>query len=355
MPGLRFTPLRKKITPTATKPNPAPKPKLPWQKFHRAVPPNILAQVKAFKTDVCVVSCAKKLKISDIEHGLYGHLGIRIDDGKLVFPKEIIPPSWVGSYSHYNRVVREIVHRDLPKTTKSWDIDAPNYGNSSNGTHSVTMTKPVYLRTYERPKLNAIVIEHLGEDLPNSLHILKFTVEEVLDRDAPDFEDSLLTNLNLLQENVGNHGVFETDASHADYLRTLYVSWEILPPGEREETFTRILSGIRTDDPKVRAELRDRYEFLYSLKPASFIRGSNGFRSYFGALFAHDLVVFETIEYGNAIYIMFDEWEEMSKRSRTELLSLKEGNFRRIAHIDGWKRKLRTAIRTELRKRQQKH
>ena len=325
--------------------------KLPWQKNIRSIPPNILAQVERLKTDGCVVSCAKKIKTSDIENGLYAHLGIVMHEGKLIYPEEIIPPAGIGIYSRYNRIVREIVHRDQPKTQKSWDVDTPNWGDSYNGTHSVTFTKDVYQRSYERPKLNAIKIEHLADDVQDTLYVFKFTVDEVLDRNAPDFIDSLFTNLNLLQENVGNHGLFETDASPADYMRTLYVNWEILPPGEREETFTRILSGIRSADPVVRAELREHYEYLYSLHPENFVRGTNGFRNYFGALFAPDLAVFETVEYGNAIYVMFDDWEELSKRSRTELLKLTDGKFVRILHTQNWKKRLRDVIQTELEKR----
>lgn len=53
-----------------------------------------------------------------------------------------------------------------------------------------------------------------------------------------------------------------------------------------------------------------------------------------------DLVVFENIEYGNAIYILYDDWDEISKLSRIDLLSGRAGsNFDRIIHSGNWKRK----------------
>ena len=39
-----------------------------------------------------------------------------------------------------------------------------------------------------------------------------------------DFEDNLLFVLNLLQENVGNHGVYPAEAEISDYLKSLYVN-----------------------------------------------------------------------------------------------------------------------------------
>jgi hypothetical protein len=163
-----------------------------------------------------------------------------------------------------------------------------------------------------------------------------------------------LFNLNLLQENTGNHGVHATNDSLDDYLQTLYLTWEILPPGEREETITRILSGSQSNNPKLKQAVIERYDFLCSLRPERLIVGMNEFRRYFGAQFAPDLVAFENIEYGNAIYVMFDDWQELSKKSRTELLSSRIHNFERIPHTRTWRKRFRRLIMIELFKREAK-
>ena len=64
-----------------------------------------------------------------------------------------------------------------------------------------------------------------------------------------------------------------------------------------------------------------------------------------------DLVVFENIEYGNALYVMFDDWHELSKKSRIELLSSKTAKFIRIPHTKTWKHRLRSIINKEMQKR----
>ena len=64
-------------------------------------------------------------------------------------------------------------------------------------------------------------------------------------------------------------------------------------------------------------------------------------RRYFGAKFKDNLVVFENIEYGNAIYILFDNWMEISKMSRIEILQRKEKDFIRLPNRKNWEQVLR--------------
>ena len=86
-----------------------------------------------------------------------------------------------------------------------------------------------------------------------------------------------------------------------------------------------------------------------SLKPAKLVYGLSGFERYFGGLIKDDLVVFENIEYGNAIYIMFENWRELSQKTRTELLSGRFGrNFERVMHGSGWKGKVKAVIKARL-------
>lgn len=315
-----------------------------WQKNFRSLSPNIISQVNRAQKDDMVVACSHKIRLADIERGVYAHLGIVLVDSELRFPEQIVPPTEVGNYSKRNRQGREIVHRDEPKIEKTWSIETPNYGDWTKGTHSIDFSRDVYQRSYEHPRDLSIRIDHLAHDIRADVHVFKFTVDEVLNRTISSFPDDLLFNINLLQENIGNHGVFESDATHEEYLRTLYVHWEILPVGERDETFTRILSGVRSSDPRVHAQLKERYEYLQSLRPTSFIRGTNGFRNYFGAMFADNLVIFENIDYGNAIYVMYENWQELSQKSRVELLASQQ-SFKRIVHTRHWKQRLRAEIK----------
>jgi hypothetical protein len=170
-----------------------------------------------------------------------------------------------------------------------------------------------------------------------------------LNRHDKNFEDRLFDCLNLLQENVGDCDVQEAGATSKDYIKTLHVSWDILPPGTVEEAIERIFSG-REPSQLEKDTVQERYKFFKSLNPQSLVYGRSGFQRYFGALLRDDLVVFENVNYGNAVYIMFGDWEELSKKSRIELLSGKFGeDFERVIHKGGWRKQVKEIIRVRLR------
>jgi hypothetical protein len=87
------------------------------------------------------------------------------------------------------------------------------------------------------------------------------------------------------------------------------------------------------------------------LNPQKLVVGFSGTQRYFGALIEEFLIVFENIEYGNAIYIMFNGWQDLSRRTRTELLSGRYGlNFERIPHVTGWKQKVIALVESHRKK-----
>ena len=128
------------------------------------------------------------------------------------------------------------------------------------------------------------------------------------------------------------------------YLETLHVEWDILPPGSVDEVLTRLFRG-RVPSAEERDTVKERYEFFTSLNPQKLVYGNSGFQRYFGAMVRPDLVVFENVKYGNAIYIMFGSWGELSKKSRVELLSGRCGNgFERVVHTSSWKERVKSLV-----------
>lgn len=324
-----------------------------WQKNLLKVPQNVLDQVSRLPQDTCVAACPRQIPIQVIKDGVFAHLGVQWRDDGVRFPEQVIPDPQVGRYSRANIEGKERILRDLPMVSATYTVETPNYGDWSLGSHDISFSRDVYQREYIPPRELAIRIERVADDIQKQALIFRFTVDELLDRSAPDFQERLLFDLNLLQENVGNHGIFSSQASMAEYLNTLYVNWELLPPGEREANIARIVRTVKNADPRIRQQIAARYDFLARLRPQQFIRGTNGFRNYFGAQFAPDLVVFENVEYGNAVYMMFEDWASLSQKSRTELLAQDKDKMVRIPHTEGWQDRLYDRIQKERRKRRQ--
>ena len=310
----------------------------------RKIPADILAKLKSINSDEIVVGCAVKFKPNDLSSGLLKHLGVVLMDKGLQVPSSVIPPISQGKYSHRNVKGEEIVRRDLPKEIDHTAIESPNWGDWSNGSHTVYLPFERYPRDFQPPRELEITL--IPQDTRPNLpaYIIAFRVEEVLSKKRKDFKETLFENLNLLQENVGTCGVEAANISLSEYAKSLHVSWDILPPGTRDEAVGRLFRGrVPTQEEKNVAG--ERYDYFMSLKPKNLVYGTSGFRRYFGALLEDDLVVFENIQYGNAVYILFNNWKELSKKSRIDLLSGKYGtDFKRIVHTQGWKGQVREIV-----------
>jgi hypothetical protein len=320
-----------------------------WQKSFRSIPSRIEQKLRGMKGHGIVVGCVARLKASDIRDGAYVHLEITLENGTPRFPGRIVPHPSAGRASSVNANGEEVVRRDLPMLTRTFTMETPNFGDWSKGSHDISFDREVYQREFVAPTENEIVIELVGEEGSGAdkSFIFRFTVDQPLIVGAKNFQSDLMRLLNLLQESVGVADVFETGASLEDYLRTIHVNWEILPPGERDSNIAKIASGVRNADEETRKRIIDRYDFFEKLKPEALIHGTGGFRRYFGAKFTNDLVAFENMEYGNAVYVMLKDWEEASKKTKQELLATgKQGDeFFRFVHTDGWKSKVTEIIK----------
>lgn len=326
-----------------------PRRRFPWKQNFRQLPGAILTKARTLGGPV-VVAAPLELPIQQIRDGVYEHVDIRWMDGELVFLPEMLPAPDIGRWSSTNVNGYEVVRRDLPMIDKTFSMETPNWGDSTKGTHTVYITRKVYQRDLIPPKQLALKFETIGQAVGRDLIVFRCTVDEVLDPAAQNFEADLFYNLNLLQENVGRSDVFRTDARIEDYLGSLYVGWEILPPGARDSNLNVILTKVRDLSDRQKLELVERYDVLARLRPASFVVGTSGFRHYFGAVFEEDLVVFENIEYGNALYVMGENWEALSQLSRTDLMARAQRDFLRIPHAGKWKSRLRAEIQGRRRR-----
>lgn len=310
------------------------------------MPEIITKQVEGFTKDDIYVGCVKKISASALAAGKYSHLGLCLENGNLTFKTKTTPDPRAGRFSRRNLEGTETSRKDLPKVPKTYSFEAPNFGDWSKGSHTVLWDRLVYRREFAGPKELEIEISLLDEEQKQEkVFVILFRVGEVLNRKDKKFRDDLFFNLNILQENIGTVNVFPANATRADYLKTVVVDWEILPPGKREEIIERLLSGVRAARDEIREKLLSRYDLLNELKPVAFIKGASGFRRYFGAQFAENLIAFENIEYGNAVYVMYENWESLSKRSRIDLLNGDRSGFDRVVHKEGWSDKLKRLIR----------
>jgi len=141
------------------------------------------------------------------------------------------------------------------------------------------------------------------------------------------------------------------EATHAAMLSSLEMSWEFFPPGTAPEVERFFGGRMKHVTPELAAIIKERAALLWRLEPVRYLRGTGGLNKYVGAQFADDLVVFENVNYGNAVQILFEAWAETSKRSRIDLLRLRDVPYERIVHSDGWQDRLTEIIAAEKKER----
>ena len=325
--------------------------KFPWKSGFLKTPANINQSLGLIATDLVLIAGTKKIPITDIERGLYAHLGLRAENGFAISSGTILPPVEVGKWSKRNVEGYEIKRTDLPKITKTFTWETPNFGDGSTyGYHMHSQNREVYQRHFFEPRMLEIDCEVLN-DGAGRVALIKFSVAQLLDRKGNAFDNDLLLFLNLLQENTGVNGVYASNASKEDFIGTVALDWDIFPPGTADQVIARLNGGKRPIDIDKEKQARARFALFDKLQPESYLRGEGTFGSYFGALYADDLIVFENLAYGNALYILYNDWADVSKRSRLELLKGTDANYDRFLHVDGWQKRFLAHMRIELNKR----
>jgi hypothetical protein len=287
------------------------------------------------------------INADEIRGGLLEHLDISLDANGLHFPRNIIPSPSQGKHSKRNVNGEIIIRKDLPMENRDYSWEAPNWGDEYNGTHTIDMTREVYQREFIPPRIVSMNIDCQTPTPGLNGYAILFQLDETLNKHSQDFLDRLLDLVNILQENIYTCDVNAANLSYQGYLRTIQLAWEILPPGERDQFIQRLAGN--NPNPQQSRVIEQRYAFLLSLNPTDLIIGTSGLQRYSGAKITDNLVVFENIRYGNAIYIMFDDWNTLSQRSRTEILTGNFGNnYDRVVHSDGWEARVRTIIQRRL-------
>ena len=322
----------------------------PLQRNLRKIPPTVRAKLQAAPEAAFVAGVVHTIPLDELRSGTFAHLNIGIVADGVSFSERVWPRPEMGPYSTKNREGWEVVRRDLPMVTRTFPVETPNFGDWSKGSHTIYLKREVYQRDYFDPPDFQLGVELLGA-ATNGRVVFKIFVEFPLDRSSPDFEDDLLFALNLLQESVGAADILPADAVAAELLATLTLDWEVFPPGTIEEVVQRTMSRMGRLLPDQQALVRERIALFHKLKPQRFIQGRGGMNRYVGALFADDLVVFENVRYGNALYVLYDDWHEISQRSRVDLLKARDANFDRFVHRPGWQDALTIHIRKEKRRR----
>lgn len=310
------------------------------QKNYRKIPDFIRNKLETIRSNYIRVTTLLNINLNSPNDQNYNNLFILNNQGEFEFPSVLSPDKLRGSYSKKNLNGYTIIHKDLPKISKTYIWEAPNFGDPTKGYHDVIRHRLIYPRTHIAPREWSIRLESLTAGSSN-IYTLKASIDIILNKEDPGFETDLLFAINLLQENVYACDVHDANTTDDQYIATRVVDWQIFPPGQKNQLLAAIGLSVGSQNLELTNKITDRINYIESLNPREYIVGQGMNRNYIGAKFRDDLIIFENIHYGNAIYILFDNWQQLSQMSRIDIIQRSEKDFDRIFHRNGWKETLR--------------
>lgn len=287
--------------------------------------------------DRVVVAAAVAVSMTDVDS--YAALGLRAKGGRIRAGDPVLPPPSLGLHARRNLDGWGDKRTDLPKERRTVSSWVPSW---NSGSYHLVFREinayPVERHPAKLLTISANVLQPLIDGV-----LVRFRVDQPLQRESAGFARDLQFNLRLLREAVGEAHVFDADLSDDQFARIQQVDWELLPPGSTERVLAQ-LEARKPVDPARLAVARERLEALERLGHDGFIVGTGRFARHFGARFGERLVALENLEYGNALYLFEENWEQLTRFSRTELIRRRDASVHRIPHIRGWQSAIRKLV-----------
>ena len=314
--------------------------------YYRKIPPKIKASLSNIKTGLVVVGGAMVIDKNQLSP-IVKRLGIDWDVGQDLTGKraEVIPCWRLGYACRSNNLCHKTIRNDLRKIDVLKPVYTPVWGGHRKWQMRTYWKYPRDVKEARRQFLEIFI-----ESDKDARVLVKFKLSDLLNPTDARFERLLIESLNITQEVFGYRGccdVYPAEESLDSYRSKIRVNWTILPVGTKPDKIWSILTAngnVYQGKDKER-ELKERYDFLMSFKGTDLIVGAESFERYFGIKISDDLVVFDCLNYGNAMYVFRKEWEALSKKARVDLLSGYESkDFYRIVHKKNWEYKAKILI-----------
>lgn len=253
---------------------------------------------------------------------------------ELTIGEEILPRE-IGAVTRFNSRGKEIVDR----TEKEFrDIYRPYHIKDWHGQYHDGIAHEVRecnKKMYIKP--NQVEFKIIRKD--EEKYII---AKEIL-------ENNLKHILNLFLEIFGECEIIYENEK-IDYGNTIRLNWRVLPKGKYpwEKLYPYVKEKLENIKETNRVVARKNIEIIAKYKPSFVAIGEAGFSGYIIFGFEKsDRVILESMEVNNATYILKDDWEEISKMTKAEIL---QNNLyeKRIIHTKNWETEIEKIIKNML-------
>ncbi|MCY1703749.1 hypothetical protein [Deinococcus sp. SL84] len=261
-------------------------------------------------------------------------------------PGETVLPKIVGPITRFNANGKEEVLRHLDKEERHHDIEWTRTEYHGRNTVEVTdwITR-VYWR-YPRKYIPAPSIQlTCASDVAGSPVITAPSAH------YSEGSKELLHTINLFLEIFGAAHIYDSQLKAVKVVQPIRLNWQVLPKGEMPweklaEALEPVIQGTRE---RQRGFLKVRLETIAEYGPDFVAVGQAGFSGYVVFGFKElGLYVLESGQYGNATYILEEDWKALSQQSKAFLI---HGDLykHRIVHRQNWTDEIREILAAAIR------
>lgn len=244
---------------------------------------------------------------------------------------ESLLPSITGPITRFNSNGKEIIDRTKPKEKRSREIEwCWNQWAGRGKTERVCDFKIITYERFARVFIDPPSVEiQITKKEGDKIYI---TTSAIL-LDEKNY-DRAVNQINVILEVFGSCYILSENLIPS-IVPTKKLNWNILPPGKRpwnkqKELLKPVLDLIK--DKRVIPVIESRLENINNFGPEFTASGNQGFKGYIVFGFPkQNIYVLESALYGNAIYIFNEKWEELSKKTKAEIIQNKL-QIERITH-----------------------
>jgi hypothetical protein len=251
----------------------------------------------------------------------------RIGFGQEIGLGEQILPEISGPVSRFNANGKFRLLRDLPRET----CYRESYITDWHGYHH---TVYIEYQRYQREMIEAPNIElTVANDANDELILLSpILINE------PENYQKIKHVINLFLEIFGECETLYEDLIPAFNVHVTRLNWDVFPRGNQpwENIETLLNEIIYRTTPHRRVVVKNRIEKISESNPNFVAVGRAGFKGYIVFGFENrDFYILESIYTGNATYVLGQDWIELSKLTKGQIIS-QSLHERRIVHSPNW-------------------
>lgn len=253
----------------------------------------------------------------------------------------VLPSASIGPVSRFNAEGKYTKHKDRPKETAyrtiewHWEEWEGPYDRVERS-RLVDVPYERYPRTFvPPPSVEISVLKTSNGDLALVSPFVEYTEEN---------KELLRHTINLFLEIFGECQFFTEDMSEIIKTPIRRLNWRILPHGPMPwEQLRKEIEPLVSSTPKGKHPfIEHRLKIINEFDPDFTAVGTAGFRGYIILGFKdRDIYVCESLFYGNATYIFNERWEELTKKTKAEILNKDLQEDRIIHRVESWERRIK--------------